>query len=143
VIREYEVLVDEAVVGVRHDSVKVPPNGVRGGLAGRPGYVLVKRARGGEQRLPSMSDGNVLRRGDRLRVVTTGGGGWGSPLDRRPAVVLNDVLNGFVSMESAERDYGVVIDPVRREIDINETERLRAELRKRPGSDRERGDAYG
>jgi N-methylhydantoinase B len=38
-----------------------------------------------------------------------GGGGWGDPLDRDPSRVLNDVIGGYVSIESAERDYGVVI----------------------------------
>jgi N-methylhydantoinase B len=38
-----------------------------------------------------------------------GGGGWGDPLDRQPDHVLNDVIGGYVSIESAEREYAVVI----------------------------------
>jgi N-methylhydantoinase B len=39
-----------------------------------------------------------------------GGGGWGDPLDRDPAAVLDDVLDEYVSVEGAEKDYGVIID---------------------------------
>jgi N-methylhydantoinase B len=45
-----------------------------------------------------------------LRLRTTGGGGWGDPFEREPELVLRDVVQGRVSVESAERDYGVVID---------------------------------
>ncbi len=38
-----------------------------------------------------------------------GGGGWGNPLDRDPQAVLDDVLDEYVSVEGAERDYGVVL----------------------------------
>ena len=38
-------------------------------------------------------------------------GGWGIPFDRDPALVRQDVIEGYVSIESAARDYGVVIDP--------------------------------
>jgi N-methylhydantoinase B len=57
-----------------------------------------------------MSDGNVIRKGDVMRLHTSGGGGWGDPLDRPVAAVRRDVLGGVVSPESAREDYGVVID---------------------------------
>jgi N-methylhydantoinase B len=44
-----------------------------------------------------------------VRVVTTGGGGWGDPLEREPALVLSDVVEGRVSAERARDDYGVVL----------------------------------
>ena len=47
--------------------------------------------------------------GQRLNYDYGGGGGWGSPLDRDPQAVLDDVLDEYVSMEGAERDYGVVL----------------------------------
>ena len=40
---------------------------------------------------------------------TAGGGGWGDPFDRDPAVVLRDVREGYVSPEAALNDYGVVL----------------------------------
>jgi N-methylhydantoinase B len=57
-----------------------------------------------------MSDGNVIRSGDVMRFYTSGGGGWGDPLDRPIADVRGDVLGVFVSPESARENYGVVID---------------------------------
>ena len=44
-------------------------------------------------------------------IATAGGGGWGNPFDRDPELVRQDVIEGYVSIESAARDYGVVIDP--------------------------------
>ncbi len=60
----------------------------------------------------------------------SGGGGWGSPLEREPEAVLSDVLNGFVSVDGARDLYGVVIeDPKGGTINKPETERLREELK--------------
>ena len=44
-----------------------------------------------------------------MRVVTTGGGGWGDPLDREPDRVLRDVIEGKVSPAAARDDYGVAL----------------------------------
>jgi N-methylhydantoinase B len=54
-------------------------------------------------------------------IATAGGGGWGNPFHRDPARVRQDVLEGYVSIESAARDYGVVIDPRTLEIDAAAT----------------------
>ena len=43
---------------------------------------------------------------------TGGGGGYGDPFEREPGRVADDVRNGFVSVAAADREYGVVIDPV-------------------------------
>jgi N-methylhydantoinase B len=43
-----------------------------------------------------------------------GGGGYGDPFERDPRAVLDDVLNGYVSLEAARREYGVVILSTRR-----------------------------
>jgi N-methylhydantoinase B/oxoprolinase/acetone carboxylase alpha subunit len=49
----------------------------------------------------------VLRRGDELRYRTPGGAGFGDPADRDPALVREDVLEGYVSVEAAAASYGV------------------------------------
>ena len=54
-------------------------------------------------------DGEPLKAGQVLRVVTTGGGGWGDPLERETERVLRDVVQGKVSPEAARHDYGVVL----------------------------------
>jgi N-methylhydantoinase B len=45
-----------------------------------------------------------------VSVRTGGGGGFGDPREREPELVRADVVGGYVSRESAERDYGVVLD---------------------------------
>jgi N-methylhydantoinase B len=59
-----------------------------------------------------------------------GGGGWGDPLDRDPDMVREDVLDEYVSVDGARRDYGVVIDPETLEVDLKSTVQLRAGRRK-------------
>ena len=66
--------------------------------------------------------------GDVCSNRTNGGGGFGNPLDRDPAHVREDVLDGYVSVDGAREDYGVVIDPKTLEIDAEETKMLRKEL---------------
>jgi N-methylhydantoinase B len=56
-----------------------------------------------------------------------GGGGWGNPFERDPENVLWDVVNEYVSLESARRDYGVVVDPASMRIDHPATAALRDE----------------
>ena len=129
VVREVELLADEAVVALRQDNILFPPAGVNGGHAGRPGHAVVNPGRADERQLASMSDGNVLRRGDVLRLYTSGGGGWGNPLDRASERVRRDVLGGFISLEAARADYGVVIDGETGVVDIAASERRRAEMR--------------
>jgi len=109
VVREIEMLGEEARVSMRIDSVVNAPWGVRGGLNGRAGRAVVNPGRNDEREVPAISDSTILRRGDVLRLETGGGGGWGHPFDREPETVLADVLGGMVSRASAERDYGVVL----------------------------------
>ena len=58
-------------------------------------------------------------------VATAGGGGWGNPLHRDPERVRQDVVDGYVSIESAARDYGVIINPDTLEVDAAATARYR------------------
>lgn len=125
VVREYEILAEQAVLAIRLDTVKNPPWGVAGGMSGGAGAAVVNPGMPGERHLPSLSDGTVLRRGDILRLSTGGGGGWGHPHDRPAEAVLADVRGGFVSAEAARRDYGVAI--VDGALDETATARLRAQ----------------
>jgi N-methylhydantoinase B len=52
-----------------------------------------------------------LKKGDVVRLVSPSGGGYGDPLSREPALVLNDVIDRFITKEQALEDYGVVITP--------------------------------
>jgi N-methylhydantoinase B len=60
-----------------------------------------------------------------IHINVPGGGGYGNPLERDPRKVKDDVINGYVSIEGARRDYGVVIDPKTLDVDRDATEKLR------------------
>jgi N-methylhydantoinase B len=79
-----------------------------------------------------MSEGNRLKKGDLVRIMTPGGGGWGSPLLRPAEQVRDDVLDGFISAASAERDYGVVLSDDLWSVDALRTAVRRAELARLP-----------
>lgn len=109
VVREIELLADQATFAIRIDGVSKPAWGVQGGKCGGIGRAVLNPGTAAERELAPFSDGNVLRRGDVLRLETGGGGGWGHPYDRDPALVLADVRGGFVSRQEAEREYAVVL----------------------------------
>ncbi len=79
-----------------------------------------------ERHIPPFGDNLELQYGDIVRVVTSGGGGWGNPAARDPLAVLQDVKDGFVSVHSAREDYGVVIEPETWKIDWRQTQERRA-----------------
>jgi N-methylhydantoinase B len=62
-----------------------------------------------------------LKAGETFQYQSQGGSGYGDPYARDPQSVLDDVLDGYVSVEGALRDYGVVIDPVTHAIDATAT----------------------
>lgn len=124
ILREYEILADTAMLGVRIDGVVNPPWGIKGGQSGRTGRVILNPGTPQERVLKPLSDGNMLKKGDVVRFETGGGGGYGHPYDRDPARVLEDVRAGIVSLGAAATDYGVVI--VGHMVDAQATARLRA-----------------
>ena len=128
IVRDLRIIADEAVIGVRMDNIKFPAFGVANGMGGRAGRITVNPGRSDERLLKPLSDGNVLKKGDVVRIMTSGGGGWGSPLERPAAQVRDDVLDGFVSAQSARDDYGVVLTDDLIEIDEPATAALRAKL---------------
>ena len=125
--RDYRMREEEATVQVRSDRQVHRPYGLYGGRPGAPGAVLLNPGEEAKT-LPSKVT-MTCRRGDVVRWVLPGGGGWGDPLDRDPGRVLRDVRNELVSPAAAERDYGVVVDTGRWTVDEAATARLRAERR--------------
>ena len=85
-------------------------------------------ANGDTQVLPTISTIH-MKAGDRFKLEQSGGGGYGDPLTRDPGMTLEDVRNGYVSVEKAAEEYGVVIDPDRLTID-HEATRARRERRR-------------
>jgi N-methylhydantoinase B len=125
IVREYDVLAEDAVMAIRIDSVKNPPWGMAGGMAGGTGRIVLNPGTNHARAFSPLSDGNLLKHGDVLRIETGGGGGHGHPFDRPVEKVVEDVAGGFVSAAAAERLYGVrIVDGV---VDVAATERLRSQ----------------
>jgi N-methylhydantoinase B len=127
--REYRLLADEAVLQVRSDRRDFRPFGLYGGGAGRSSMNYLNPDQNSEL-LPSKLT-MTMRRGDLFRHEVAGGGGWGDPLERDPALVLRDVLNDFVSECAAREDYGVVLKGKRLAVDTAATVALRDQMRTR------------
>ena len=94
----------------RADRVKLGCYGVNGGHAGMPFVVTVDPGGPNERRLGGLVDGEPVKKGEVVRVETTGGGGWGDPLEREPDLVLRDVIQSKVSVQAAREHYGVSIE---------------------------------
>ncbi|MCW6509677.1 hydantoinase B/oxoprolinase family protein [Lichenifustis flavocetrariae] len=109
--------------------------GIEGGLPSMPHGLTLRRV-GAErdERLGSIFSDVPLREGDVFSRPTAGGGGFGDPLERDPALVCEDIKDDYVSVERAAKDYGVVIRPVdvelcHYEVDAAATDRLRNTIR--------------
>ena len=83
--------------------------GVNGGRAGMPFQVTIDPGGPGEREVDALADAEPVAAGEVIRIRTTGGGGWGDPLDREPDVVVRDVVWRKVSAEAALAEYGVVL----------------------------------
>ncbi|HEX8581749.1 MAG TPA: hydantoinase B/oxoprolinase family protein [Acidimicrobiales bacterium] len=105
--------------------------GVARGRAGRPFSVVIDPGGPGERTVDALADAEPVRAGEVIRIRTTGGGGWGDPLDRATGAVVRDVRWGKVSPAAAEADYGVVVTgpPDDPRVDEAASDALRAERR--------------
>jgi N-methylhydantoinase B len=123
-VYEIELLEKAADVFLFGERGKFAPPGVAGGGAAAPNLFHYEQD-DGEHQPPMVSKmvGIHLQRGQKVRLETPGGGGYGDPLERDPELVRRDVSRGFVSPERAARDYGVSIHDDR--VDAGQTARLR------------------
>jgi len=112
---EYEVEhFDAAHYSFRAEGVRAARGyGVNGGRDGESAFVGLATAASEDTTPPNYQETptyGVYHHGPgRLRVVSSGGGGWGSPLNRNAQLVANDVRDGLVSAERARSVYGVVL----------------------------------
>lgn len=129
VVRKIRVLTDATLSGMMMKTV-IPPWGVSGAYAGslnsfvviRDGTEIVPGAD-----VPGMIKAFPLKAGDIVVVRTSGGGGWGDPLERDVELVRQDMLNGYLSLERARDTYGVVIE--NHMINMAKTQQLRQHLK--------------
>ena len=124
-IRDIQFL-SRGQMSLEGEGNKYAPWGIFGGRDGTPGAVQVYNPQNGDEiDLPSKFPCRKTRPGDTLRTISPCGGGYGDPFQRDPQKVLEDVLDGYVSLENACLQYGVVIDPQTMAIDREATQTLR------------------
>ena len=107
-LKEFRVLRDSSFLCVA-DRAILSCWGLRGGKAGAVFRVTVDPGGTDERVLPGLVDDEPIPAGTLVRVETTGGGGWGDPLEREPELVALDALQGKISARAAREEYGVVL----------------------------------
>ncbi|HSE78603.1 MAG TPA: hydantoinase B/oxoprolinase family protein [Alphaproteobacteria bacterium] len=124
-IYEIELLEEQADVFLFGERGKYGPPGVVGGRSGASNrFLFQQNGQHGSPPLISKMVGLSIRCGERLRLETPGGGGYGPPHERAPEAVARDVRLGYVSAAAAREQYGVAVAPSG-EIDVTATARLR------------------
>ena len=110
------------------DRVHCQPWGLAGGKDGAGNRIALHLKSGAENEFPN---GKVLMRrlasGESFEVMSGGGGGYGSPLERDPQAVLSDVLEGYIAQDDVERVYGVIMD-ANGDVDPAATEKRRKHM---------------
>lgn len=106
------------------DRAKFAPSGLFGALPGKLGRTILNPGIGSERVLESKGTYR-LQNNDVISWQTCGAGGTGNPFTRDSKRVLEDVLDGFVSVAAAAASYGVVIDEQNRCVDHEATKHLR------------------
>jgi len=129
-------ILGDCVITIHGDREKFGPYGLGGGFNGGGATAKVNVGRPDERDIGMTAVGEPLRTGDEIRLVSCGGGGYGDPYERDPNLVLEDVMDGWLSLKAAREIYRVAIsvideEALQYEIDKDETERLRAELPKK------------
>ena len=110
--RELEVLQDDVKYTGLGDRHKFHPWGLEGGKEGGSGaFYRVSAEDGSVTRMGHKTTSFPLKKGDIIRVVTPGAGGYGDPKKRPAEKVLKDVIEQKVSVEAAKQEYGVVVVP--------------------------------
>ena len=109
-------------LGIQSGRYRYPPEGLFGGQNGLKARFLINGKPGNPYGLTQFGPG------DEIIIDVAGGGGYGNPFERDVELVESDVANGYVSVEKAKEDYGVVIDPETVKSEPEETAKLRGSL---------------
>ncbi|MFN8223674.1 MAG: hydantoinase B/oxoprolinase family protein [Gaiellales bacterium] len=128
IIRDYRILDHSPTMLAIMDRTHCRPWGMFGGRDAEPDVVVVQDGAASKSYAQAM--GEQIASGALVSVRTGGGGGWGDAREREPELVWRDVVSGYVSEEAARESYGVVLDPVTREVDPVLTTQLRGETRR-------------
>jgi N-methylhydantoinase B len=103
---DYRIKSDNAWLTVAYTRDKNPPWPLEGGQPGSPNHVLIRRANGETER-HAVTSGLTLNTDDVIQVMTGTGAGWGEPKERPLELVREDLKNGYITLEQANRYYGL------------------------------------
>ncbi len=126
VMRDFRLLA-EATLQIRSDRRKFLPYGLYGGKPGTPASGILNPDTDPKD-MPSKFL-MTAQPNDVYRLVLAGGGGYGDPLERDPERVADDVREGKLSADYAQREYGVILDAKTSAVDTAATDALRQQLR--------------
>jgi len=110
-IRELVIQTD-IVMTIHGDREIHTPFGISGGLNGGGSTLIVNKGTDDEFDAGMYATGVKLKKGDKIFYGSSGGGGFGDPLEREPELVLDDVIDEWLTIEAAEEYYGVVIEEI-------------------------------
>ena len=130
IVKDYRILNSAAELTTDINRAVVRPWSMEGGRPGTLNCILVRREGKTLHRIRKIV-ACKLQENDVVSIRTGGGGGWGEPLDRDSALVIEDVRAGLISAQEAGSVYGVVVDPEKLEVDEPATLALRERLRQR------------
>lgn len=106
-VYEIELLEEEADLFLFGERGKYAPAGVLGGQAAlRNRFLYPKDGKAVEPSMVSKLHDAKLKRGERIRLETPGGGGYGPPAERRPEAITEDLRLGYITEEGAVKNYG-------------------------------------
>lgn len=103
---EYRIRSDDAWFTAAYTRSKFPPWPLKGGRPGSPNYVEILRKDGSRERY-SVAPGLTLQAGEVIRIMTGTGAGWGDPMERDLELVRDDLKNGYITEEQANKYYGL------------------------------------
>ncbi len=103
---DYRMKSDNAWLTVAYTRSRIPPWPLRGGCQGSPNHVEIVRANGTVENY-SVVSGLTVNCDEIIRIKTATGAGWGDPMKRPVELVKDDVKNGYITLEQANRDYGL------------------------------------
>lgn len=118
-------------ISIHDDRWFVPPWGVNGGEPGKRARKVLEKADGTSVIVGNKIEEVSVEEGDQLHFITWGGGGWGDPLERDPALVGKEITQGLVTPEGA-KEYGVIAD-ANGVVDAAATEALRVDIAAKRG----------
>lgn len=125
----------DARLTVAGDRGKFMAPGLFGGRPAPTQDILKQKGLSDATSLGVCVSNHELLAGETISILSMGGAGYGEPLERDPAVVLEHVIDEYIDVEFARREYGVVIEEVDREaldirLDATATAELRAQMRR-------------